>query len=44
MLSTKIKRTIATTLSGAAIAVTLGAPAASAMPSIPSERPATPAT
>jgi hypothetical protein len=32
MLSTTIKRTIATTLSGAAIAGTLGAPAASAMP------------
>jgi hypothetical protein len=32
MLSTTIKRTIATTLSGAAIAGTIGAPAASAMP------------
>ena len=32
MLSTTIKRTIATTLSGAAIAGTLGAPVASAMP------------
>jgi hypothetical protein len=32
MLSTTIQRTIATTLSGAAIAGTLGAPAASAMP------------
>ena len=32
MLSTTIKRTIATTLSGAAIAGTLGAPAASAVP------------
>jgi len=32
MLSTTIKRTIATALSGAAIAGTLGAPAASAMP------------
>ena len=32
MLSTTIKRTIATTLSGAAIAGTLGAPAAHAMP------------
>ena len=32
MLSTTIKRTLATTLSGAAIAGTLGAPAASAMP------------
>ena len=32
MLSTTIKRTIATTVSGAAIAGTLGAPAASAMP------------
>ena len=32
MLSTTIKRTIATALSGAAIAGTIGAPAASAMP------------
>jgi hypothetical protein len=32
MLSTTIKRTIATTLSGAAIAGTVGAPVASAMP------------
>ena len=32
MFSTTIKRTVATTLSGAAIAGTLGAPAASAMP------------
>jgi hypothetical protein len=32
MLSTTIKRTIATTLSGAAIAGTIGAPAATAMP------------
>lgn len=32
MLSTTINRTIATTLSGAAIAGTLGAPVASAMP------------
>jgi hypothetical protein len=32
MLSTTIKRTIATTLSGATIAGALGAPAASAMP------------
>jgi hypothetical protein len=32
MIPTTIKRTIATTLSGAAIAGTLGAPAASAMP------------
>jgi hypothetical protein len=32
MLTTTIKRTIATTLSGAAIAGTLGAPAASGMP------------
>jgi hypothetical protein len=32
MLSTTIKRTIATTLSGATIAGTIGAPAASAMP------------
>lgn len=32
MLSTTIKRTIATTLSGAAIAGTVGVPAASAMP------------
>jgi hypothetical protein len=32
MLSSTIKRTLATTLSGAVIAGTLGAPAASAMP------------
>jgi hypothetical protein len=32
MLSTTIKRTLATTVSGAAIAGTIGAPAASAMP------------
>ena len=42
MLSTKIKRTIATTLSGAAIAVTLGAPAASAMPIDPVRAPGNP--
>ena len=40
MLSTTIKRTIATTLSGAAIAGTLGAPAASAMPIDPVGAPA----
>jgi len=35
MLSTTIKRTLATTLSGAAIAGTIGAPVASAMPIYP---------
>src|SRR5215217_6301935 len=38
MLSTTIKRTIATTLSGAAIAGTIGAPVASAMPIDPVPR------
>jgi hypothetical protein len=42
MLSTTIKRTIATTLSGAAIAGTLGAPAASAMPIDPVGAPGEP--
>ena len=42
MLSTTIKRTIATTLSGAAIAGTLGAPAASAMPIDPVRAPGEP--
>jgi hypothetical protein len=42
MLSTTIKRTIATTLSGAAIAGTLGAPAASAMPIDPAGAPGAP--
>ena len=42
MLSTTIKRTIATTLSGAAIAGTLGAPAASAMPIEPVGAPGQP--
>ena len=35
MLSTTIKRTLATAVSGAAIAGTIGAPAASAMPTDP---------
>jgi len=42
MLSTTIKRTIATTLSGAAIAGTLGAPVASAMPIDPVGAPGEP--
>ncbi len=42
MLTTTIKRTIATTLSGAAIAGTLGAPAASAMPIDPMGAPGEP--
>ena len=42
MLSTTIKRTIATTLSGAAIAGTLGAPAASAAPIDPAGAPGEP--
>ena len=42
MLSTTIKRTLATTLSGAAIAGTLGAPAASAMPIDPVRAPGEP--
>ena len=42
MLATTIKRTIATTLSGAAIAGTLCAPAASAMPSDPVGAPGEP--
>jgi hypothetical protein len=42
MLSTTIKRTIATTLSGAAIAGTIGAPAASAMPIDPVGAPGEP--
>ena len=42
MLSTMIKRTIATTLSGAAIAGTIGAPAASAMPIDPVGAPGEP--
>ena len=42
MLSTTIKRTLATTLSGAAIAGTLGAPAASAMPIDPVGAPGEP--
>ena len=44
MLSTTIKRTIATTLSGAAIAGILGAPAASAMPIDPVGAPGEPNT
>src|SRR5829696_4695001 len=39
MLSTTVKRTIATTLSGAAIAGIIGAPAASAMPIDPMDVP-----
>ena len=42
MLTTTIQRTIATTLSGAAIAGTLGAPAASAMPIDPLGTPGQP--
>jgi hypothetical protein len=42
MLSTTVKRTIATTLSGAAIAGTIGAPAASAMPIDPVNPPGEP--
>lgn len=42
MLSTTIKRTIATALSGAAIACTIGAPAASAMPIDPVGAPGEP--
>ena len=42
MLSTRIKRTIATTLSAAAIAGTLGAPAAPAMPIDPAGAPGAP--
>jgi hypothetical protein len=42
MLSTTMKRTIATGLSGAAIAGTLGAPAASAMPIDPLGAPGEP--
>jgi hypothetical protein len=42
MLSTTIKRTMATTLSGAAIAGALGAPAASAMPIDPVGAPGEP--
>jgi hypothetical protein len=42
MLSTTIKRTIATTLSGAAIAGSIGAPAASAMPVAPEGAPGEP--
>jgi hypothetical protein len=42
MLSTTIKRTIATTLSGAAIAGAIGAPAASAMPIDPAGAPGEP--
>ncbi len=42
MLSTPIKRALATTLSGAAIASTIGAPAASAMPIDPAGAPGEP--
>ena len=42
MLSTTIKRTMATALSGAAIAGTIGAPAASAMPIDPVGAPGEP--
>jgi hypothetical protein len=42
MLSTTVKRTIATALSGAAIAGTIGAPAASAMPVDPVGAPGQP--
>jgi hypothetical protein len=42
MLSTTIKRTIATTLSGAAIAGGIGAPAASAAPIAPEGAPGEP--
>ena len=42
MLSTTIKRTMATTLSGVAIAGTLGAPVASAMPIDPVGAPGEP--
>ena len=42
MLSTTIKRTMATTLSGAALAGTLGVPAASAMPVDPVGAPGEP--
>ena len=42
MLSTTIKRTLATALSGAAIAGTIGAPAASAMPIDPLRAPGQP--
>ena len=42
MLSTTIKRTLATTLSGATIAATIAAPAASAMPIDPLRAPGEP--
>ena len=42
MLSTTFKRTMAVTLSGAAIAGTIGAPAASAMPIDPVSAPGEP--